>query len=128
MARLIKKLIVHCSATPNDRNVTVEEIRSWHLARGWNDIGYHYVIYRDGKLHTGRPVADIGAHCEGHNSDSIGVCLVGDTEFNEEQFETLKHLYRQLKQIHTQIEPFGHRDFTDLKTCPNFEVRDVLCQ
>lgn len=124
--RNITKLIVHCSATPNDRNITVEEIRSWHLARGWSDIGYHYVISRDGKILCGRPVGIAGAHCQGHNFDSVGVCLVGDDEFNPVQFKALQNLYAMLKGFYPDMKAFGHRDFTDLKTCPNFEVKDYL--
>ena len=125
--RRIDKLIVHCSATPNDRDVTVDEIRDWHLARGWSDIGYHYVIYRNGTIAAGRPVEKVGAHCHGQNAESIGVCLVGLDSFKPEQFDALKHVYALLKNIFPEIEPFGHRDFTDKKTCPNFEVRDWLC-
>ena len=124
--REINKLIVHCSATPNDREVSVDEIRSWHKERGWSDIGYHYVISRQGQILCGRPVGVIGAHCQGHNNDSIGVCLIGDDEFNDVQFKALQNLYAMLKGFCEDMEIFGHRDFTDKKTCPNFEVKDIL--
>ena len=75
--RTINEIIVHCSATPEGRDYTIAQIRQWHLQRGFRDIGYHYVIYRDGTIHTGRPVAQAGAHCTGHNAHSIGVCYVG---------------------------------------------------
>lgn len=124
--RRIDKLIVHCSDTSNELDITVEEIRSWHLERGWKDIGYHYVIYRDGTIHLGRPVSEIGAHCRGHNRGSIGVCLIGKDEFTPEQFKSLKNLWRGLKNIFHDLRIKGHRDFTDLKTCPNFEVKDII--
>ena len=124
--RDIDKLIVHCSATPNDCDVTVDEIREWHKARGWSDIGYHYVIYRGGIIAAGRPVRKTGAHCRGHNGNSIGVCLIGDDSFTDEQFKALQNLYELLKNIYDGIEVFGHRDFTDQKTCPNFEVKDYI--
>ena len=124
--RKINKLIVHCSATPNDRDVTVDEIRAWHKERGWSDIGYHYVISRQGKILCGRPVGIVGAHCQGHNTDSIGVCLIGDDEFNDVQFKALQNLYAMLKGFCLDIQAFGHRDFTDKKTCPNFEVKEIL--
>ena len=54
--RRIDKIILHCSATPEGRNVTVEDIRAWHIERGFRTIGYHYVIYLDGSVHAGRPV------------------------------------------------------------------------
>lgn len=124
--RPINKLIVHCSATPNDRDVTVDEIRKWHVVdNGWSDIGYHYVIYRDGSIHAGRHVEDIGAHCRGQNADSIGVCLIGNYEFTRAQFASLRELYIVLNNIF-DLKAYGHRDFTDKKTCPNFEVKDVL--
>jgi len=124
--RNITKLIAHCSDSPNDRNVTVDEIRSWHKQRGWRDIGYHYVIYRNGQIMSGRPVSEVGAHCKGQNHDSIGVCLIGRDEFTPEQFDSLRKLYSILGNIYEGIEVYGHRDFTDKKTCPNFEVKDVI--
>ena len=75
--RTIKELIVHCSATPEGKDYSVNTIRQWHLQRGFSDIGYHYVIYRDGSIHTGRDESIIGAHCTGHNANSIGVCYIG---------------------------------------------------
>ena len=75
--RYINEIIVHCSATPEGKDFTVTDIKKWHLARGFSDIGYHYVIYRDGSVHTGRDESKIGAHCTGHNSYSIGVCYIG---------------------------------------------------
>lgn len=65
--RDIREIIVHCTATPAGRDYTVDDIRKWHLQRGFSDIGYHYVIYRDGSVHEGRPVTMAGAHCTGHN-------------------------------------------------------------
>ena len=75
--RNIKELIVHCSATPEGKDYSVDTIRQWHLQRGFSDIGYHYVIYRDGSIHIGRDESIIGAHCTGHNTNSIGVCYIG---------------------------------------------------
>ena len=69
--RIIKEIIVHCSATPEGKDFTVLDIKKWHLERGFSDIGYHYVIYRDGSINKGRDESKIGAHCTGHNSYSI---------------------------------------------------------
>lgn len=125
--RTITKFIVHCSDTPNDRDVTIEDIKDWHVnGNGWSDIGYHYVIDRDGRIHSGRPVRTAGAHCYGHNSDSIGVCLVGRDQFETWQFDALRKLYASLLGIFKEMKPYGHRDFTDTKSCPNFEVKEVL--
>ena len=75
--RTINEIIVHCTATAEGKDYTVEDITRWHKARGFKTIGYHYVIYRDGTVHAGRPENEIGAHCQGHNAKSIGVCYVG---------------------------------------------------
>ena len=125
--RDIDKHIIHCSATPNDRQVTVEEIRDWHVnGNGWSDIGYHFVIYRNGDIVAGRPVYKAGAHCLGQNAHSIGTCLIGNDLFTDEQHHALKSLHNTLNNIYSGLAAFGHRDFTNAKTCPNFEVRDIL--
>ena len=125
--RVIDKLIIHCSATQNNREVTVDEIRDWHVnGNGWSDIGYHYIISRGGVIEAGRPVATAGAHCRGQNANSVGVCMIGDDVFTERQFDALQQVYTLLKNIYPELESFGHRDFTDKKTCPNFEVKDYI--
>jgi N-acetylmuramoyl-L-alanine amidase len=123
--RTIDSVIVHCSDTPAGRHTTVDEIRSWHLERGWEDIGYHYVIYLDGTVHTGRPENIPGAHCKGKNSKSIGVCYIGgkdnvDTR-TEEQREALVDLLVYLKTTYPKVRIYGHRDFSD-KYCPSFDA------
>ena len=75
--RKINKAIVHCTATPEGRHTTVEDVRRWHLDRGWSDIGYHYLIYLDGTVHEGRPIEIQGAHTKGQNKNSIGIAYVG---------------------------------------------------
>jgi len=75
--RKIDKIIVHCSATPEGRHVTVKDIDRWHRDRGFSEIGYHHVIYLDGSIHPGRPEEKAGAHTVGHNTTSIGVCYIG---------------------------------------------------
>ncbi|MDE6296543.1 MAG: N-acetylmuramoyl-L-alanine amidase, partial [Muribaculaceae bacterium] len=67
--RKIDKIILHCSATPEGRMVTVNDIRAWHKARGFRTIGYHYVVYLDGSVHGGRAVEEVGAHCLGENKN-----------------------------------------------------------
>jgi N-acetylmuramoyl-L-alanine amidase len=125
--RKIKKFIVHCSATPNDRDVSSSDIKGWHVNdNGWSDIGYHFVIRCNGCLEFGRPVDKIGAHTKGQNTDSIGVCMIGTDEFTQQQFSTLNKLWEMFKITYNGIECFGHRDFTDKKTCPNFDVREHL--
>lgn len=129
--RNIKEIIVHCSATPEGKDFTVEDIRKWHLARGFKDIGYHYVIYRDGSIHKGREESVIGAHCTGHNSYSIGVCYIGgvakdgktpkDTR-TEAQKESLVELLKELKAKYPKATIHGHREFAN-KACPSFDAK-----
>lgn len=131
--RNINRIIIHCSATKAGENITAETIRKWHVeGNGWSDIGYHYVIKLDGTIEEGRPESRAGAHVKGHNADSIGICYIGgyskdmqpeDTR-TPEQKQSLKNLITELKQKHKDAEVFGHRDFTDLKSCPCFNARD----
>lgn len=128
--RIINEIIVHCSATPEGKDYTVEDIRKWHLQRGFKDIGYHYVIYRDGSIHKGREESIIGAHCSGHNSYSIGVCYIGglakdgktpkDTR-TEEQKESLISLLRELKKKYPKAKIYPHYKFAN-KACPCFDA------
>ena len=124
--REINRIIVHCSDSPNDVDVTVDDIREWHKERGWSDIGYHYVIYRNGNLLCGRPVHKVGAHCKGYNHDSIGICLIGRSDFTDEQFNKLRWFISNMKHIFGDLDVKGHRDFNSNKTCPNFYVEEVL--
>ena len=129
--REIDKIIVHCTATPEGRHTTVEDIRGWHKDRGWSDIGYHYVIYLDGTVNEGRPVETQGAHCKGHNWKSIGIAYVGgldkdtfkakDTR-NEEQKDSLAFQLEYLKVLHPKAVIYGHRDFSN-KECPSFDAK-----
>lgn len=132
--RKINEIIVHCSATAEGRDYTVGDIDSWHKSRGWQCIGYHYVIYRDGSVHTGRPVAQIGAHCTGHNANSIGVCYIGgcaadgktpkDTR-TPQQREALRRLVADLQKQYPGATVHGHREFA-AKACPSFDVKTEL--
>lgn len=128
--RIINEIIVHCAATREGRDFTVEDITRWHKARGFATIGYHYVIYRDGSIHEGRPLEQIGAHCVGHNKHSIGVCYIGgcasdgktpkDTR-TPEQKEALLALLRRLKAQFPNATIHGHRDFA-AKACPSYDA------
>ena len=129
--REIKKIIVHCADTPEGRDVRTAEIKRWHTEeRGWSDIGYHWVVELDGSLHAGRPEEVSGAHCKGHNSDSIGICYVGGSDASgnpkdtrtQEQKEALVSLISDLLDRHTEAEVFGHRDFSE-KACPSFDAK-----
>ena len=129
--RQITEIIIHCSATPIGKNYTVEDIDKWHKAKGWKGIGYHYVIYLDGSVHKGRPEEEIGAHCKGHNSNSIGVCYIGGLdEFGEpedtrtdKQKEALIVLLKALKTKYPAATIHGHREFA-AKACPCFDAKE----
>lgn len=136
-------IIIHCS---DSRWGSVDDIRAWHLQRGFKDVGYHFVILNgrinsdlelpstNGSIEGGRPLDgdafiednEIGAHALGYNDKSIGICLIGKDEFTVEQMEALKNLLRDLLK-HYKINPknvLGHRETEQgkHKTCPNFDV------
>lgn len=129
--RTIKEIIIHCSATKEGQDFTVADIKKWHLARGFSDIGYHYIIYRNGSIHTGRNVNISGAHCEGHNSYSIGVCYIGGLDKNlkpkdtrtDAQKDALLKLLKQLKQLYPKATIHGHYEYAN-KACPCFNVKE----
>ena len=73
----VKEIIIHYTATYQGQNITVEDVTSWHKQRGFDGIGYHYLIYIDGSIHEGTDETKQGIHCSGHNSKSIGICYVG---------------------------------------------------
>ena len=128
--RTINEIIVHCTATQEGRNFTVSQIRSWHLHRGFSDIGYHYVVYLDGSVHAGRPIDRVGAHCKGHNAHSIGVCYVGglDTIGKPKDTRTaaqkaaMRALIDKLKAQFPAATVHGHREFA-AKACPCFDAK-----
>ena len=130
--RTIKELIVHCSATPEGKDYSVDIIRQWHLQRGFSDIGYHYVTYRDGSIHIGRDESIIGAHCTGHNTNSIGVCYIGgcasdgktpkDTR-TLQQKESLLSLLKTLKVKYPNAKIYPHYKFA-AKACPSFNAEE----
>jgi len=131
--RKINEIIVHCTATFADQKVTVEQVRRWHLKRGFKDIGYHYLIDLEGHILTGRPEDAIGAHCTGHNAQSIGIAYAGglgadakpkDTR-NEKQRAALLQLLRQLKKRYPQASIHGHNEFAQ-KACPCFDVQQFV--
>ena len=119
----IKMLVVHCSDTPDDESLRAMDIQRMHLGFGWDGIGYHYVIGRDGRCEAGRPEYWQGAHVRGINDQSLGVCLIGRTHFTTEQMHRLELLLRDWTARYPHARVLGHRDATDTdKTCPNFDA------
>ena len=116
-------------------DIGAADIRRWHRAKGWLDIGYHFVIRRDGTVETGRNIATPGAHVAGFNSCSIGICMVGgqgergnpENNFTEAQFRALYHQLQLLQAKFPNAAVQGHRDFPKVaKDCPSFDVREWL--
>ena len=131
--RKINDIILHCSATKEGRDFTVADIDRWHKARGWRCIGYHFVVYRDGTVHPGRPVEQIGAHTSNHNARSIGVCYVGGLDASgrpkdtrtPQQRAALRRLVSDLRKRFPNAAVHGHRDYAP-KACPSFDVHKEL--
>lgn len=128
--RKIDKIIIHCAATPEGRDVKMETIKSWHVkGRGWSDIGYHYIIELDGAVRAGRPLHRSGAHTKGHNATSIGVCYVGGIDKDKKPKDTRTDAQRKamdiliddLKMEHPTASVHGHNEFA-AKACPSFDV------
>jgi len=128
-AKLIQKLIVHCSDTPDDCNFDAIYIHKMHLSFGWDGIGYHKVILRNGEVEEGRPEYWVGAHVKGLNDQSLGVCLIGRKHFTKKQFDALDHILRKWKKKYANAIILGHYQATDTnKTCPNFDVKTWCLQ
>ena len=130
--RDINKIILHCSASDVD-SYDFHAITKDHLARGWIDIGYHYGIDYDGDIHILRPIKTQGAHTKGHNSGSIGICILGLHRFSHTQVEQCAKLVLNMMQIFdlTSKDVYGHYEFTKNKTCPNIDMdmfRDVYLE
>ena len=140
--RKVDLLVVHCSDTYARMDIDAAEIRRWHVQdRGWSDIGYHFIIKRDGTVQTGRDLdhdgdifEEVGAHVEGYNKNSIGICLVGgkgddgkpENNFTDKQFQSLETLLRVIKADYPKATIHGHREFNHAKACPSFDVQDWL--
>lgn len=127
--RRITQIILHCSATHPGIDIGVTEIRQWHQAKGWRDCGYHFVIRRSGLVENGRPISEVGAHCEGQNANSIGICIVGgvnranapDCNFTSKQWAELEALVSELIDDFPEAQVTGHRAYST-KACPSFDA------
>ena len=130
--RNVNEIIVHCSATREEQQVSVDTIRDWHLAKGWNDIGYHFYIDLDGTINKGRDIDKIGAHCKGHNRNSIGICYCGGVEADgktpkdtrtQEQKDSLLNVLKTLKAMYPEAVIYSHSEFA-AKACPSFDATE----
>lgn len=133
----VTEVILHTAATPGnwylDKTVgeIVEDIDSWHKQRGWRKIGYHRVIAPNGSIGVGRSIYEVGAHTKGHNTGSIGICLIPvnthngiktfEDYFTQEQKETLKSYLKDLGELTEIKKVSGHNEYSP-KECPGFYV------
>jgi hypothetical protein len=137
--RRIDLIVIHCAATTPDMDIGADTIDSWHRQRGFAGIGYHYVIRRSGVVENGRPIQTAGAHAQGHNAHSLGICLAGgvrkdtltgklvaEANYSESQWAALRTLVEQLMRSFPDAKVIGHRDLDQRKECPSFDVRDWL--
>ena len=139
--RTITEIFIHCSATQpnwmasNSCQQKVDEIRRWHKDKGWSDIGYHFVVDRQGDVCVGRPVEKVGAHAKGHNSNSIGICLIGgfgsdandkfEENYTDLQRKALDNLLKDLTGTYSNAKIRGHNEVS-AKACPGFKVEEYL--
>lgn len=143
----VRFIAIHCSATTPSMDIGVPELTRWHKERGFLTIGYHKVIRRDGTVEDGRPLNVMGAHVEGYNHCSIGVCMVGgvrmeakntdsqsgrmqalaeipENNFTPAQWASLAKLIGVLHAQHPAATVQGHRDFPGVtKACPCFDAK-----
>ena len=132
--RAIHKIIIHCTATREGDDISVDTIRRWHLNRGWSDCGYHYVIDIKGNINAGRPIELIGAHCRGENKYSIGIAYVGGVEADgktpkdtrtKTQKDAIVRLVKKLKGCYPDVTIHGHNEFSN-KACPSYNVQNEI--
>ena len=130
-----KHIVIHCSATRPSQDVGVTEIRRWHKNQGWKDIGYHFVIKRDGTVQRGRAENLVGAHAlpQIWNQTSVAICMVGgvkqdnfqiaENNFTKPQWASLKKLIGELSKKYPGTKVLGHRDIPRVaKACPSFDA------
>jgi N-acetylmuramoyl-L-alanine amidase len=132
--RAIHKIIIHCTATREGDDISVDTIRRWHLNRGWSDIGYHYVIDIKGDIHAGRPIELMGSHTSSENKYSIGIAYVGGVEADgktpkdtrtKAQKDSIIRLVKKLKGCYPDVTIHGHNEFSN-KACPSYNIQDEI--
>ena len=124
-------IVIHCAATKASMDIGLTEIRKWHVQdNGWRDVGYHYIIRRNGEVELGRSIRDTGAHAAGYNHKSVSVCMVGgmaednssENNFTAQQWTALLDLVKQLKSNYPDADVIGHNEISE-KECPSFDVQ-----
>jgi N-acetylmuramoyl-L-alanine amidase len=132
-----ERIFVHCSATPEGRDVTAKDIDGWHKVRGWNGIGYHKVVKLDGTVERGRDDAVIGAHVRGHNTNSLGIVYIGgvdvvgkpkDTRTPAQRRQLVNEVLNWMEMYDIPVnQVFGHNEFA-AKACPSFDMKSFRAE
>ena len=130
MEHKIKRVIIHCTDSDDSLDIGFREINDWHKQRGFIstsgiNCGYHYIIRRDGRIEKGRPESEIGAHCKGKNTGSIGIVWVGRKHPTDIQMKSLKNQVRAVcsrYKLEAYFDVYGHCEFDAGKTCPNLDM------
>jgi N-acetylmuramoyl-L-alanine amidase len=126
----ISIIVIHCSDSDRPEHDDISIIKQWHLERGFKDVGYHYYIKQNGKIQIGRSIFVTGAHVQGFNSESIGICLGGSKKFTDSQMRSAAKLIDTLHAALPSLKPkYGilpHRFLDPKKTCPNFELKEIF--
>jgi N-acetyl-anhydromuramyl-L-alanine amidase AmpD len=124
--RKVSKAFIHCSDTDIKAHDNIQTIREWHIARGFDDVGYHYFIRKTGQIENGRPLEIVPAAQEGHNKGSIAICVSGSKKYTDESMEALKKLCIAINKVYKgKITFHGHCEVAN-KTCPVFDYKKVL--
>ena len=126
-SRVVTRIFIHCTASDHPEHDNVETLYKWHVEEnGWSDIGYHFLISKDGSVHKCRNLEANPAAQKGHNLSTIAICLSGLYDFTEEQFNSLKNLCDEINVAYNEQVTFhGHREVAD-KECPVFDYKSVL--
>ena len=125
--RKVHRVFIHCSASDHAHHDNVATMKSWHLARGFSDVGYHFFIRKDGTLEYGRDIEKTPAAQKGHNRYTLTICMHGlkIENFTKAQFDTLRKLAIQIEHNYDNISFHGHCEVSK-KACPVFDYRKVL--
>ena len=124
-------IVIHCAATKASMDIGLTEIRRWHVKdNGWRDVGYHYIIRRNGEVELGRSIRDTGAHAAGYNHKSVSVCMVGgmaednsaENNFTPHQWVALIMEVKKLSETYPDAKIIGHNEISK-KECPSFDVQ-----
>jgi len=126
--RRIDRVFIHCTASDIDAHDSVEVIRKWHMDKGWSDIGYHFLIHKNGKISNGRNIENSPAAQHGHNRHTIAICLHGlrKENFSPKQYESLKQLCSKINKVYLrQVSFHGHCEVSN-KSCPVINYKAIL--